>query len=136
LDFWQLHYNSRTKVAMKRRISISIVVHWLLFVCHQIATMISIYCFLIVNSVCDDFDKLFFFVCQQIAMMISIYCTIVMSFERYVRIGHTCRLRACSYITEENFKWADFIYLHVFEKAFTLSMLNCLIFFYYRGTIS
>ena len=24
-----------------------------------------------------------------------------MSFERYVRIGHTCRLRACSYITEE-----------------------------------
>jgi hypothetical protein len=28
-----------------------------------------------------------------------------MSFERYVRIGHTCRLRACSYITEENFKY-------------------------------
>ena len=40
----------------------------------------------------------------QIAMMISIYTTILMSFERYVRIGHTCRLKDCSYITEENFK--------------------------------
>ena len=39
----------------------------------------------------------------QIAMMMSIYATIVMSFERYVRIGYTCRLLACSYITEENF---------------------------------
>ncbi len=40
----------------------------------------------------------------QTAMMTSVYSTIVLSFERYVRIVHTCRLRACSYITEENFK--------------------------------
>ena len=40
----------------------------------------------------------------QIAMMTSVYTTIVMSFERYVRIGLICQLRACSYITKENFK--------------------------------
>jgi hypothetical protein len=40
----------------------------------------------------------------QISMLTSVYTTIVMSFERYVRIVHTCRLRACSYITEDNFK--------------------------------
>ena len=40
----------------------------------------------------------------QIAMMISVYCTMVMSFERYVRIGRTCRFKASSYITEDNFK--------------------------------
>ena len=41
----------------------------------------------------------------QIAMMISIYTTILMSFERYVRIGHTCRLKDCSYMTDDNFKY-------------------------------
>ena len=41
---------------------------------------------------------------MQIAMMISIYTTILMSFERYVRIGHTCRLKDCAYITDDNFK--------------------------------
>ena len=42
----------------------------------------------------------------QIAMMTSVYCTIVMSFERYVRIGGpiSC-VRSCGgYITEKNFK--------------------------------
>ncbi len=38
-------------------------------------------------------------------MMTSVYSTIVLSFERYVRIVHTCRLRACSYITEDNFRY-------------------------------
>ena len=39
-------------------------------------------------------------------MMTSVYCTIVMSFERYVRIGGpiSC-VRSCGgYITEKNFK--------------------------------
>ena len=49
--------------------------------------------------------KFDFFCSPQIAMMTSVYSTIVMSFERYVRICHTCRLRSCKYITEENFKW-------------------------------
>ena len=40
----------------------------------------------------------------QIAMMISVYCTMVMSFERYVRIGRTCRLKASGYINDDNFK--------------------------------
>ena len=40
----------------------------------------------------------------QIAMMISVYCTMVMSFERYVRIGRTCRLKASSYINDDNFR--------------------------------
>ena len=40
----------------------------------------------------------------QIAMMISVYCTMVMSFERYVRIGRKCRLKASSYITDDNFR--------------------------------
>ena len=43
---------------------------------------------------------------SQIAMMTSVYCTIVMSFERYVRIGGpiSC-VRSCGgYITEKNFK--------------------------------
>ena len=43
---------------------------------------------------------------HQIAMMTSVYCTIVMSFERYVRIGGpiSC-VRSCGgYITEKNFK--------------------------------
>ena len=40
----------------------------------------------------------------QIAMLISVYCTMVMSFERYIRIGRTCRLRVSSYITVDNFK--------------------------------
>ena len=38
-------------------------------------------------------------------MAISIYTTILMSFERYVRIGHTCRLKDCSYMTDDNFKY-------------------------------
>jgi len=42
--------------------------------------------------------------CVQIAMMTSVYATIVLSFERYVRIGHTVRFRRYSYITEGNFK--------------------------------
>ncbi len=42
---------------------------------------------------------------SQTAMMTSVYSTIVLSFERYVRIVHTCRLRACSYITEDNFRY-------------------------------
>ena len=50
-------------------------------------------------------SNLIFFCSPQIAMMTSVYSTIVMSFERYVRICHTCRLRSCKYITEENFKW-------------------------------
>ncbi len=38
----------------------------------------------------------------QIAMMTSVYCTIVMSFERYARVGgNTCGI-AC--ITEANFR--------------------------------
>ena len=28
-----------------------------------------------------------------------------MSFERYVRIGHTCRFKPCNYFTEDNFKY-------------------------------
>ena len=41
----------------------------------------------------------------QIAMMISVYCTMVMSFERYVRIGRTCRLKDSPYITDDNFRY-------------------------------
>ena len=40
----------------------------------------------------------------QIAMMISVYCTIIMSFERYTRIGKRCQMKDCSYITNENLK--------------------------------
>ena len=40
----------------------------------------------------------------QIAMMISVYCTIIMSFERYARIGKRCQMKDCSYITDENLK--------------------------------
>jgi hypothetical protein len=40
----------------------------------------------------------------QIAMMISIYTTILISFERYVRIGHTCRFKDYSYLTDDNLK--------------------------------
>lgn len=41
----------------------------------------------------------------QIAMMISIYTTILISFERYVRIGHTCRFKDYSYLTDDNLKY-------------------------------
>ena len=40
----------------------------------------------------------------QTAMMISVYCTIIMSFERYTRIGKRCQMKDCSYITNENLK--------------------------------
>ena len=45
-----------------------------------------------------------YFLPSQTAMMISVYVTIVMSLERYIRIVHTCRLRTCYFITDDNFK--------------------------------
>jgi hypothetical protein len=47
-------------------------------------------------------------VTKQIAMMTSVYCTIVMSFERYVRIGGNMCGFGCTgpgnYINEKNFR--------------------------------
>ena len=41
----------------------------------------------------------------QISMMISVYCTILMSFERYTRIGKRCQMKDCSYMTDDNLKY-------------------------------